>query len=153
MANYVIYTRPDKTEIKLKIDSERTVELEERFGDSIQKKLAETEKLSVSSEFIAAAIPDLEYAERKKTALAIYDEMVEAGKTYRDYLEMIHRVLAAAGFLDGGAVERQIKTQEASEELDKLAYQVRMDQIDKKMAELRTEMNVPAADTTATQTS
>ena len=144
MANYVIYTNPDKTELRLKIDADRAVELEERFGASIQKKLAETDKLSVASEFIAAAIPDLDYAARKKAALEIYDEMVEAGKNYRDYLALIDKILIAGGFMDAAVIERQMKMQAAEQELNELIYQNRMTRIETEMNAVKQEISAPA---------
>ena len=137
MANYVIYKRSNGTEIKLKLDSERTVDLEGRIGGSIQQKLAEADKMSVAAEFIAAAVPEDEYKDRRKTAFAIYDEMVENGKQYRDYLELIKQVLAAGGFLDGGEVERQTKMQEAKESLKDLAYQLQMEQMRQQTEQMR----------------
>lgn len=152
MANYVIYTRSDKSEVKLRLDAGRTEELEEHIGGSIQKKLPETDRMSVAVEFVAAAVPEGEYAERRKTALAIYDEMVEAGQKYSDYLGLIHRILTSAGFMDGGTVERQMEVQKAAEKLEELAYQVQIEQIRMKTAELEAQRitDVPA-DTEAIQ--
>ncbi len=117
MANFVLYTRPHGTEIKLKLTASRIVELESRLESSIQDKLPELEKLSTASEFLAAAIPEEAHQDRRAIALEIYDEMIESGKTVRDYLMLIYNTLSAAGFIDGRAVERQAESQEAQERL------------------------------------
>ncbi len=143
MANYVIYTRIDGTELKLKIDSERTIELEEKLSGSIFDKLAETNKLSTAVEFIAAAVPDGEYPERRKTALAVYDEMIESGGKYRDYIELIHKVCVSAGFLDGGTVEKQVEIQKAQDKLEKIAYEAQLKLIAEKTGEIEAK-NAPA---------
>lgn len=143
MANYVIYTRIDGTELKLKIDSERTIELEEKLGGSIFDKLADTNKLSVAVEFIAAAIPEISYQDRRKTALAIYDEIIESGKKYRDYIELIHKVCVNSGFLDGGTVEKQIELQKAQDNLEKIAYEAQLKLIAEKTGEIEAK-NAPA---------
>ncbi len=126
MANHVLYTRADGTEITLKLDSSRLVDLETHLGDSIQKKLAETEKLSVASVFLADALPGESYNERKKTALAIYDEMIGEGKTLRDYLELIQNVLASAGFMDAADLARQKESAAAREKLAQAVHEAEM---------------------------
>ena len=131
MANHVIYTRKDGTEIKLKITSRRVIDLETRLGDSIQNKLAETDKLSVASEFIAAALPDNDYNVRKETALDIYDEMTECGKTLKDYLELVQDTLVAAGFMDAAVLERQKKATAAQEKLAQLVHEAEMRRMEK----------------------
>lgn len=121
MANYVLYTRENGDELKLKINSGRAVELEERFGASIPDKLKEIDRIGVAAEFVAAAVPDGDYDSRKKTALAIFDEMTAAGKTIQDYQFLISDLLVKAGFLNGKAVETQKelikRAQDASEKL------------------------------------
>lgn len=143
MANYTIYTRNDGTELKLKIDAERAIELEEKLGGSIFDKLAETNKLSTAVEYIAAAVPEESYQDRRKTALAIYDEIIESGQKYRDYIELIHKVCVSAGFLDGGTVEKQIELQKAQEKLEKIAYEAQLKLIAEKTGEIEAE-NAPA---------
>lgn len=104
MANYVIYTRASGDELKLKINAVRAAELEERFGASIPEKTKELDKISVAAEFVAAAIDGDDYAERRQTAYAIFDEMAEAGKTIEDYQYLILDILVKAGFMNGERV-------------------------------------------------
>lgn len=121
MANYVLYTRANGDELKLKINSGRAVELEERLGASIPEKIQEIDKLSVASDFISAAIPDGDYKQRKQTALDIYDEMCDEGKTMQEYQLLISDILVKAGFLNGKAVEAQrVLMQQAQEKAEKL---------------------------------
>ena len=136
MANFVLYTRPDGTEIKLKLTAGRIVELETRLESSIQNKLPELEKLSTASEFLAAAIPDEDYRSRKEIALEIYDEMIESGKTVRDYLMLIYNTLSAAGFIDGRAVERQAESQEAQERLAEAVHKKEIALMEKKITKI-----------------
>ena len=142
MANYVIYNYKG-SDLKLRISGESTVELEERLGDSIFKKLAEVDKLKIAVEFLAAAVPAETYEQRRATAIGIFDDMIENGKKYRDYVELINSVVVASGFIDGETVERQVKLQKAQDELEKAAYTAQMKLIEAKTAEI-----VPA-DTTA----
>lgn len=142
MANYVIYNYKG-SDLKLKISGESTVELEERLGDSIFKKLVEVDKLKIAVEFLAAAVPAETYEQRRATAIGIFDDMIENGKKYRDYVELINSVVVASGFIEGETVERQVKLQKAQDELEKAAYAAQMKLIEAKTAEI-----VPA-DTTA----
>jgi hypothetical protein len=142
MANYVIYNYKG-SDLKLKISAESTVELEERLGDSIFKKLAEVDKLKIAVEFLAAAVPAETYEQRRATAIGIFDDMIENGKKYRDYVELINSVVVASGFIEGETVERQVKLQKAQDELEKAAYTAQMKLIEAKTAE------IAPADTTA----
>ena len=136
MANYVIYTTPNGEEMKLKLTAARAVELEERFDASISDKLKELEKLSVAAEVLAAAIPKEDYRDRKQTALAIYDDMIESGKNMRDYLMLIYSTLVAAGFIDGRAVERQKEAQEVQERLAEVVHQKEITLMNRKIEEI-----------------
>ena len=117
MADYVIYKRGDGTELSLRLNAARAVELEERFGgSSITEKIQEIDKLSTASEFIAAAVPEGDYKQRRETALAIYDEMIGEGKDLQGYQDLIFDILIAAGFLNGKAVKMQRELQAATQE-------------------------------------
>lgn len=129
MANHVIYTRTNGTELKLKLTGERIVDLEQRLADSIQRKLEEINKLSVAAEFLAAALPGDEYDARYKTALDIYDEMTDEGKTLRDYLDVIRSVLVSAGFLDAAELERRETAAEALEKLAQTTHEAELRRI------------------------
>ena len=135
MANYVIYNYKG-SDLKLRISGESTVELEERLGDSVFKKIAEVDKLKTAVEFLAAAIPAETYEQRRATAIGIFDDMIENGKKYRDYVELINSVVVASGFIDGETVERQVKLQKAQDELEKAAYTAQMKLIEAKTAEI-----------------
>ncbi len=105
--NKVIYKSPDGKEIDLKLTAKKAVELEARLEKSIQEATEEFDKLSVSSEIIAAAMEEQEYEARKEKALSIYDEMLENGKTYPDYQYLVMDILVAAGFMNGKRVALQ----------------------------------------------
>lgn len=116
MADYVIYKRGDGTELSLRLNAARAVELEERLGSSLTEKMQEIDKLSTASEFIAAAVPEGDYKQRRETALAIYDEMIGEGKDLQEYQYLIFDILIAAGFLNGKAVKMQRELQAATQE-------------------------------------
>ena len=145
MATYTTYTFDGGTEIKLKLSSDRTIELEEKLGDSIPKKLSELEKLSIAAEFITAAIVDGEYPARKQTALTIYDDMIEHGKKYRDYMYLIYEVLTKAGFIEGGTVEKQRETDEAQAKLEKLYHKAQIELISQKIEKIQNSENITAS--------
>ena len=125
MANFTIYTMQDGTEIKLKLASDRLVTLEERFDSSIQEKIPELCKLSVASEIVAAAID----TDGKKTALAIYDDMIERGQNLDDYHQLIYKLLVSAGFMKAAEVEKHLEITAAAEKMQELAYNVKMKKI------------------------
>lgn len=139
MANFTIYTMQDGTEIKLKLTAAGIVALEEKLGSSIQEKLAELTKISVASEFIAAAIEN----DGKKTALAIYDDIIDRGETIEKYHEVIYKILVSAGFLKAAEVERQIELTAATEKMQGLAYEIQMKNIEKKTADLQAMQTEP----------
>lgn len=143
MANHVTYTFADGREKKLKLTAERTVELEEKLGDSIQKKLTELDKLSIATEFIAAGAPDEEYTDRKKTAYAIYDDMTDSGKTLKEYLELVFNLLVSAGFVAAAAVTRQAELIAAQEKLEEVTHAAQMRLISQKTTEI-TGLNTEA---------
>lgn len=142
MANYVLY-KYKGGDLKLKIDGTNTVELEERLGDSLFKKMTELDKMKIAVEYLAAAVPAENYEQRRATAIGIFDDMIENGKKYRDYVELINSVCVASGFIDGETVARQVELQKAQEELEKAAYTAQMKLIAEKTAE------IAPADTTA----
>lgn len=119
MANYVIYTRKNGDELKLRITAERAVEFEERASASLLAKTAELDKLAVAADYIAAALPEGEYKDRKRQAFEIYDEMTEDGEGLQEYTFLIFDIMVASGFLKSSAVNTQkeayIKAQEVEE--------------------------------------
>lgn len=122
----------DGTEIKLKLTASGVIALEEKLDSSIQEKLTELGKLSVASEIVAAAIE----TDGKKTALDIYDDMLERGQTLEDYHKLIYKLLVSAGFLKASGVEKQLEITAAAERVQELAYTAQMKSIEKKAAEL-----------------
>lgn len=135
MANHITYTMQDGTEITLKLDSRSIIDLEEKLDSSIQEKLTELGKLSVASEIVAAAIE----TDGKKTALDIYDDMLERGQTLEDYHKLIFKLLVSVGFLKAAGVEKQLEITAAAEKVQELAYTAQMKSIEKKTAELEAE--------------
>ena len=64
------------------------------------------DRLSVASEMFASALDNsIPYEDRKKLALEIFDEMIEAGKDIQHYQLVIFDVMVAAGFLKGEVAE------------------------------------------------
>ena len=134
MANFTIYTMSDGTDVKLKLNAESIVKLEEKLSDSIQAKLAELTKLSIAAEFIAAACDG-----GKTTAYAIYDDIIERGQTLEEYHKVIYNLLVSAGFLKAAAVEKQLELTAAAEKLEQIAFDKQMQKIADKTAELTAE--------------
>lgn len=141
------YTFSTGEDVKFKLTSEKTVELEEKLGDSIPVKLAELEKMTVATEFVTAALIDGDYKSRKSTAYAIYDDMIENGKNYRDYMYLIYEILTKAGFIPSGTVEKQREQYQAQEKLEETIHKAQM----KLMNEKTTSIKDSLADTKQSQ--
>ena len=112
---YVTYTRPNGDEIKLKISCERAIELEEKIGTSINAGLPETDKVGTALSFIASALPDGGYKERRELAAELYDEIIENGGKLTDYQLLIMETLEKSGFMTGEeikAVKNRIEKRE-----------------------------------------
>lgn len=118
MAKYVLHKRENGDEIKLSLPSGAVIELETRTDSSLEELIRKMDRLSVSSEIFAAALDnDMPYEERKKLALDIFDEMIEAGKNIQHYQLLIFDTMVAAGFMRGEAAEltrKMISVQEKS---------------------------------------
>ena len=110
MANHATYKRQNGDLVTLKLTAGRAVELEDRLGYGINEGVGKLDNLKVSVEFLTAAITEGTYNERKETAIAIFDEMVEDGKNFNDYEFLIMDMLVAAGFLRGEVVDLQKMT-------------------------------------------
>lgn len=136
MANYVLYTRANGTEMKLRINSERAVEFEERAKASLLTKITELDKLSVAADYIAAAIDGGDYETRKTTAYAIYDEMTEKGEGLQEYTFLIYDIMVASGFLKSKAVETEKETYLKAQELDLKKATALLEATDKVIGEL-----------------
>lgn len=112
----MIYKYKDGKEITLRMNASRTIELEERTGKAVSELVGDIDKLSVITEFIAAAIPlEVDYHKRKMQANAIYDDMTEQGKNITDVQLLVFEVMKDAGFLTAQRVEmlrRMINLQE-----------------------------------------
>ena len=135
MANFTIYTMSDGTDVKLKLNAESIVKLEEKLGDSIQAKLAELTKLSIAAEFIAAACDG-----GKTTAYAIYDDIIERGQTLEEYHKVIYNLLVSAGFLKAAEVERNLSLNAAWDKAEQVSHEVKMKKLKQKTEELQTEL-------------
>ena len=118
MARYVLYKRENGEEIKLCLPASTVIELETRMDCSVDELIRKSDRLSVSSEILAAALDnDMPYGERKKLALEIFDEMIEAGKNVQHYQLLIFDTMVAAGFMKGEVAElsrKMIAVQEKS---------------------------------------
>lgn len=96
---FYLYKSPSGTEYSFRLTAERICELEQRFGTSLQQKLLEIDRLSVSAEYIAAAIPIGTYEERKNKAYELYDDLSDAGLTIVDYQVIVAEILKKSGFM------------------------------------------------------
>ncbi len=146
MANYVIYTRKNGDELKLKITAERAVEFEERAGASLLAKTTELDKVSVAADYIAAAMPGVEYKDRKKAAFEIYDEMTESGEGMQEYTFLVFDVMVASGFLKSNAVETQKKAYIKAQEVEAAkaaALLVAAEKTLESITEKKSDMTVP----------
>lgn len=118
MSLYVPYIGKDEKEIQLRINAARAIELEKKLGGrAIAMVIPELDKLSVTSEILAAALPKDSYENRKKKALNIFDEMIDDGKSLSEYQFLAMDVLVAAGFMKGESVKMLKETQEAANKL------------------------------------
>ena len=143
MANYVIYTRKNGDELKLKITAERAVEFEERVGASLLAKTTELDKLAVAADYIAAAMPGDEYNGRKKAALDIYDEMTESGEGMQEYTFLVFDIMVASGFLKGNAVEAQKQAYIKAQEVETAKATALLNTAEKTLTELANTMTTP----------
>lgn len=142
MANCVIYkfTSKEHEEVTLKLDNARAQELEQRFDDSLLTKMHEISKLSIATEYIAAAITDAtKYEIRKEIAGQIFDDMIDSGKTIEDYHKLVYDVLVSAGFLKAADVERTLQTAAATEKLQEMTFKAGIKDIENRMTEIATE--------------
>lgn len=147
MANYVIYTRKNGDELKLRITAERAVEFEERAGASLLAKIAEIDKVAVAADYIAAALPGIEYKDRRKTALGIYDEMTEDGEGMQEYTFLVFDVMVASGFLKSNAVETQKKAYIRAQEVEAAKAAALLEAAEKTLESITEKIS----DTTASQ--
>lgn len=139
MANCVIYkfNDPEKGEIKLKLDANAAQDLEIRLGDNLLNKIHDIAKLSIATEYVAAAIVDGTYKEKKAKAAEIYDDMIDAGKTIEDYHALIYDIMVSAGFIKAADVENALKAAKANERIQTLqvsATMATLDELEKKAA-------------------
>lgn len=141
MANYTTYKDSKGNEIQLKLESRGIVDLERRFGDSLQKKLAEIEKLSVAAEYVAAAVDNPDYNDRINIAYGIYDDMTSRGETLEQYHELIYNILVSGGFLKAENVLQLLEITAATAELEALTSEKQTAMINEKIEKLK---NVPA---------
>ena len=143
MANYVIYTRKNGDELKLKITAERAVEFEERAGASLLAKTTELDKVSVAADYIAAAMPGDEYKDRKKAALEIYDEMTESGEGMQEYTFLVFDIMVASGFLKSNAVETQKQAYIKAQEVEAAKAAALLNTAEKALTELTSTTTTP----------
>lgn len=106
MAKYVLHKRENGEEIKLSLPSGAVIELETRTDSSLNELIRKLDRLSVASEMFAASLDNsIPYEDRKKLALEIFDEMIEAGKDIQHYQLVIFDVMVSAGFMKGEVPE------------------------------------------------
>jgi len=118
MSLYISYVGKDENEIQLRINAARALELEKKLGGrAVAEVVPELDKLSVTSEILAAALPKDSYDNRKKKALNIFDEMIEEGKSFSEYQFLAMDVLVAAGFMKGESVKMLKEAQETANKL------------------------------------
>lgn len=117
MAFEYIYKSPSGEETPLKLTIGRIFELEQRFGKGLDEMFEKANQLGVSIEFVAAAIIDGNYEERKEKAIKLYQDVVDNGQTIADYQNIIIEILKNAGFMTPQRAELLRQIVKAEEEI------------------------------------
>lgn len=104
--NFVNITVGGK-EYRLKLRAAYMDELEKRIGGALSDKLPEINRVGLCTDIIAYALDPEHYAEAKKAAAQLYDDMIDEGKELADYQLLVMDVLVASGFMNAGAAAAQ----------------------------------------------
>lgn len=108
------------TEYRLKLRAAYMDELERKIGGSLSEKLPEIDRLGLCTDIIAYAIDPEHYAQSKKTAAQMYEDMIGEGKDLRDYQGVILDLMVASGFMSAASAAAQKKAAEAQMRLAEL---------------------------------
>lgn len=117
--NYTIITAKNK-EYRLKLRAAYMDELENRIGGALIDKLGEINRLGLCLDIVAYAIAPENYAEAKKQAAQMYEDMIDEGKSLRDYQFVVLDLMVAAGFMNAAAVTAQKKAAEIQNRIAEL---------------------------------
>lgn len=117
--NFITVTA-GKTEHRLKLRAAYMDELEKRIGGALSDKLHEINRLGLCTDIVAYAIDPEHYAEGKKAACQLYEDMIDEGKTLTDYQYLIMDLMVASGFTSAAAAAAQKSAAEAQTKLAEL---------------------------------
>ena len=109
MLQKTIYTKPNGMEIELRMNLDRSLEFEKMTNISVLDILQDgnLEKVSVATEAMTALLPGDNYEERKAAARKIFDELIDSGKDYSDFQELVISGFCSSGYLKPEALEAQ----------------------------------------------
>lgn len=105
---------------RLKLRAAYMDELEKRIGSALSDKLPEINRLGLCTDIVAYAIDPEHYAEGKKAACQLYDDMIDEGKSLVDYQYIIMDLMVASGFMSAEAAAAQKSAAEAQTKLAEL---------------------------------
>lgn len=118
MANHVTYAMSDGSVIALRIPISRGVMLEDWLGVSIQEAVKNNllDRIATNLDIIAAGT-DEDREHGRKTASDIYADMLDNGKTFKEFQFLTLDLLVSAGFLAAAGVEAVKLAAEAQEKM------------------------------------
>lgn len=117
--NFITVTAGGK-QYRLKLKAAYMDELEKRIGGALSDKLPEINRLGLCTDIVAYAIDPEHYAEGKKAACQLYEDMIDEGKTLTDYQYLIMDLMVASGFTSAAAAAAQKSAAEAQTKLAEL---------------------------------
>ena len=116
----VITVTAGGTEYRLKLRAAYMDELEKRIDGALSDKLPEINRLGLCTDIVAYAYDPVHYAEGKKAACQLYEDMIEEGKTLVDYQYIVMDLMVASGFMSAEAAAAQKSAAEAQTKLAEL---------------------------------
>lgn len=120
-------------EHRLKLKAAYMDELEKRIGGALSDKLPEINRLGLCTDIVAYAIDPEHYAEAKKAACQLYEDMIDEGKSLTDYQYLIMDLMVASGFMSAEAAAAQKSAAEAQTKLAELIASVEVAKINEKL--------------------
>lgn len=120
-------------EYRLKLWAAYIDELEKRIGGALSDKLPEINRLGLCTDIVAYAYDPEHYAEAKKAACQMYEDMIEEGKTLVDYQYIIMDLMVASGFMSAEAAAAQKLAAEAQTKLAELIAGAEAEKIKEKL--------------------
>ncbi len=134
--NFITVTA-GKTEYRLKLRAAYMDELEKRIGGALSDKLPEINRVGLCTDIVAYAIDPEHYAESKKSACQLYDDMIDEGKSLKDYQYIIMDLMVASGFMSAEAAAAQKSAAEAQTKLAEMIAETEAKRIEEKLTAAR----------------